>query len=119
MAARNTSRIGIKNVSLKLQKSAFSAFFHFFSGEEQYQEVSKVRALLSNERAKILQTIKESNPQSIYHLAKILGRDFKAVRRDIDLLTHFGIIRLEKQGKTRESLKPVLNLDTLQININF
>lgn len=113
-------KAGIKNISLELKRSAFSALFHMFSKEDIFEEVSKVRSLLSNERARILHAIKESKPRSIYHLAKMLGRDFKSVRKDIALLEHFGIVELvsSKSGK-RQSLKPVLKLDTLTLNINF
>ena len=70
---------------------------------------------------KILHTIKANKPSSLYILAKQLGRDFKAVRKDVATLEHFGIVKLVKtsgKGK-RKSLAPVLNLDTLQINVNF
>ena len=112
-------RQGTKNISLELKRSTFSALFHLFSSEDLFEEVSKVRSLLSNERAKILHTIKESSPKSVYVLAKLLGRDFKSVRKDVSLLEHFGIIRLEKSSGKRPSLKPILALDKLQINISF
>ena len=115
-------RSGVKNISLELKRSAFSALFHMFSQEELFEEVSKVRALLSNERARMLHTIKESNPGSLYALAKLLGRDFKSVRKDIAILENFGIVglvRTSKKGHKRQSLKPILKLDTLQINIKF
>jgi predicted transcriptional regulator len=119
MVKAQTPREGIKNISLKMKRGAFSTLLHFFSKEALFGEVAQVRALLSNERAKIVHTIKQNNPESIYSLAKMLGRDFQSVRKDISLLQHFGVISLRKQGKGRTSLKPVLNLDTLQININF
>ena len=112
----------VRNVSLELKRSAFSALFHMFSKADLYGEVAEVRALLSNERARILHIIKESHPESVYALTKLLGRDFKSVRKDITLLQHFGIVRLirtSKKGQKRQSLKPVLQLDTLQINIKF
>ena len=116
---RAKKREGIKNITLQSKRGAFSTIFHLFSGEALFEEVTQVRALLSNERAKLLHAIKQNNPDSIYALAKMLGRDFQSVRKDIALLKHFGIISLQKQGKSRVSLKPVLNLDKLQININF
>jgi predicted transcriptional regulator len=83
-------------------------------------EIGIVRSLLSNEKAKIIHHIKEKNPGSIYILAKHLGRDFKSVRKDVSVLQHFGIITLIKQEKgRRKGLKPVLNMDSLQINIAF
>ena len=112
----------VKNISLALKRSAFSTLFHMFSKADLYGEVAEVRALLSNERARMIHLIKDSNPESVYSLAKLLGRDFKSVRKDITLLQHFGIIRLirtAKKGHKRQSLKPILQLDTLQINIKF
>ena len=112
----------IRNVSLDTKKSGFSALFNIFSHDEEVGEVSKVRALLSNERAKILHTIKLNKPRSLYSLAKMLGRDFQGVRKDIRLLEHFGIVELIKEvpkGSKRPLLKPTLKLDTLQINLSF
>ena len=119
---RKEKRSGVKNISLELKRSAFAALFHMFSQEELFEEVSTVRALLSNERARIIHTIKTSSPGSLYGLAKLLGRDFKSVRKDISILEHFGIVGLvktSKKGQKRQSLKPVLKLDTLQLNIKF
>ncbi len=113
---------GIKNISLLLKRGTFSSLLHLFSKEDLFSELSVVRNLLSNEKAKILHVIKESHPSSVYELAKLLGRDFKAVRKDLMTLEHLGIIKLvkiEKKGLKRESLMPVLNLDSLQINITF
>jgi len=115
-------RQGVKNISLELSRGTFSALFHLFSKEDLFAEIAFVRNLLSNEKAKILHAIKTNNPSSIYVLAKQLGRDFKAVRNDIATLEHFGIIKLvkvEKKDSKRKSLMPVLNIDSLQININF
>jgi len=113
-------REGIVNISLEPERSTFSALLHLFSKEDLFSEVGIVRSLLSNEKAKIIHIIKEKNPISIYVLAKQLGRDFKAVRKDVSVLEHFGIIKLIKVStKNRKSLKPVLTLDSLQINIGF
>lgn len=112
-------RVGVKHISLANKRGAFSTLFHMFSGQGLAGEVAQVRALLSNERAKLLHTIKQDNPSSIYVLAKTLGRDFQSVRKDVALLQHFGIVKLQKHGKNRVSLKPVIKLDTLQINIDF
>jgi predicted transcriptional regulator len=75
---------------------------------------------LSNERAKLLNTIKTKNPESMYHLSKISGRDFKSIKKDLEILERFGIISFEKAEKgKRRRLKPVLALDKLQINFEF
>jgi len=112
-------REGIKNISLEHKKGTFRALFNLIYGGQEVGEVAQVRALLSNERAKLIHIIKKDNPISIYVLAKLVGRDFQSVRKDVAILQHFGIIKLQKQGKKRVSLKPIINLDTLQINITL
>ena len=82
--------------------------------------VIELRQILSNEKARILHMIKIKKPESIYGLAKLLGRDFKAVREDIRLLEKFGFIELissRKQG--REHLMPVVDIDQVIIRVNL
>ena len=85
-----------------------------------FSDIKLLRNLLSNEKSRILHVLKSKNPRSIYELAKILGRDFKSVREDIKVLERFGFIEFhaEKTGN-RESLKPVLVIDSLQIQIEI
>jgi len=85
-------------------------------------QVNELKQLLSNERVRLLALIKTKKPSSIYNLAKLAGRDFKAVRQDLKLLEKFGLIRLaaEKDQKTKKKrLKPILALDRLQITLEF
>ena len=85
-----------------------------------FSDIKLLRNLLSNEKSRILYALKSKNPKSIYQLAKILGRDFKSVREDVKVLERFGFIEFhaEKTGN-RESLKPVLIIDRLQIQIEI
>lgn len=80
------------------------------------------RQLLSDEKARILSVIKLKKPQSLYMLAKFLGRDFKAVSKDVKVLEKFGLIKLvpehdKKTGKKR--IKPILALDRLQVTFEI
>ena len=104
---------------------AFLRPWPFKSNEPEFN-LKHLRQLLSDEKAKILYVIKTKKPVSIYALARILGRDFKAVSQDVRLLEHFGFILLkeeqDKKGKElsmRKRLRPVLNLDKLQISIEI
>jgi len=85
-----------------------------------FSDIMILRKLLSNEKAKILYTLKNSKPKSIYQLAKSLGRDFKSVRDDVKLLEKFGFVEFHagKTGK-RESLIPTLAIDRLELVINI
>lgn len=110
-----------RDITIVDEKGTFSTFFKKMTGENEsydFEGIHLLRQLLSNEKAKILYTLKTKKPTSIYNLAKILKRNFKSVNDDIKLLEKFGFIDLisEQTGK-RERLKPVLVVDSIQINI--
>lgn len=112
-----------RNITLNISSGSFSGIFRRLrgkKGEYNFSGISTLRQLLSDERARILHTIKIKNPHSIYSLAKILGRDFKSVRQDVKLLEKFGFLELEtdRRGK-REMLKPVLAVDSVVITVNL
>ncbi|MGD2072173.1 MAG: hypothetical protein PVG65_01620 [Candidatus Thorarchaeota archaeon] len=113
----------IRVVNLYITPSAFTSIVKRLRGdrsEYDFSGITDLRQLLSNEKAKILNIIQNQNPESIYHLAKILGRDFKAVSKDVKLLERFGFIELKHETKgKRKKLKPEIAIDTLQINIGF
>lgn len=112
-----------RNITLGIESGAFTGIFRRLRGEKKgydFSGISALRQLLSNERARILHTIKTKQPVSIYHLAKILGRDFKSVRQDVKLLERFGFLELDaiRKGK-REMLKPLLTVDSVNIKVNL
>src|SRR3989344_5735811 len=88
--AKNTKTI---NITIKASKDAFTSFFRHLKGEKEkefdFSEISALRQLLNNEKARILHVIKHEKPSSLYALAKILKRDFKSVQQDVKLLEHF------------------------------
>lgn len=87
---------------------------------KQKWDIQDVRSLLTNEKARLLYLIKTEKPNSLYHLAKLAGRDFKAVKQDLVLLEKFGLIKFVKEKeKNRERLKPILQADKLSISINL
>lgn len=112
-----------REITIVAKESAFSAFFKKFSGEEEnydFEGISVLRKLLSNEKARMLHLIKTKKPTSIYKLAKILKRDLKSVNEDIKLLDRFGFIDLisEKSGN-RQRLRPVCLVDNMYINLKI
>lgn len=121
MAKESESKTRV--VNLYVTPTSFSSIFKRLRGEKEdydFSGLSDLRKLLSNEKAKVLNAVKTEEPESIYRLAKILGRNFKAVRNDVDVLEKFGFIELksEKKGE-RERLRPVVAIDKLQVNISF
>ncbi len=111
-----------KTIDLEQRQGTFSALFSRLRGNsaKEESEVGLLRSLLSNEKARILHTIKVKQPNSLYELAKLLGRDFKSVRADISMLEKFGFIEMIPIHKgNRSKLKPVLAMESLQITINI
>ena len=114
------SKTKTRYVDVNVNKGGFVSKLIGADKSHDFSDIKLLRNLLSNEKARILFTLKSKNPKSIYALAKFLGRDFKSVRDDVKVLERFGFLEFhaEKTGK-RESLKPVLIIDKLQIIIDI
>ena len=119
MAEKN---IKTRTIVIQEKNGTFSSIFNRFlsSPKHEESEISTLRTLLTNEKARILHIIKTKQPNSLYELAKILGRDFKSVRQDLMVLEKFGFVEMIPihKGK-REKLKPLLVLDVLEIKIEL
>lgn len=111
-----------REITIIDEEGVFGTFFKRFTGEREYdfEGISALRKLLSNEKARLLHTLKTKKPGSLYELAKILGRDFKSVSDDIKLLEKFGFVEMiaEKTGK-RERLRPMLVIDSINLKIKI
>lgn len=116
--AKNTKT---RTITISEKEGTFSTLFsRFKSSKKQESDIANLRHILSNEKARLLHICKTKQPESIYKLAKILGRDFKAVRQDIKLLEKFGFIELISSHKHgRERLRPVIDTDQVVITINL
>jgi predicted transcriptional regulator len=110
----------IRYVEINTNKENFVTKFIRNSKEPDFSDVKLLRKLLSNEKSRILYFLKNKNPTSIYSLAKMLGKDFKSVAENLKILERFGFIEFvsEKKGE-RESLRPVLSTESVQIIINI
>ena len=110
-------------VNLYVKPTSFSSIFKKLRGESSeydFSGLSDLRKLLSNEKARILNIVKNKQPKSIYGLAKMADRDFRAVRKDVSVLEKFGFIELKQERKgDRKRLRPVVAIDKLQVNISF
>lgn len=110
-----------REITIYPTKTGFSLFKKPASSKKDYdfEGISTLRQLLSNEKARMLYTIKNKNPGSIYDLAKILGRNFKSVKEDIDMLQRFGFIEIsEEKTKKRIRHRPIVVVDTITIHFN-
>ncbi|HLC31640.1 MAG TPA: hypothetical protein VJK51_03155 [Candidatus Nanoarchaeia archaeon] len=117
------SKTKTREITIIDEGGTFNTFFKRFTGDTSsydFEGLATLRKLLSNEKARIIHTIKTKNPVSVYQLATLVQRDFKAVYADVKLLERFGLIEFiaEKTGK-RERLRPVVVVETLHINLKF
>jgi len=111
-----------KEIMIKESNSIFSLFTKSSISKEDYNfdELESLKRLLSNERARMLHTIKTKKPTSIYDLSKKLNRTFKSVFEDIKLLKRFGFINLvEEKINNRIRHRPEIVIDKLIINVQI
>ena len=56
--------------------------------------------MFTKRRLELIQIIKMHHPQSVGEIAKITKRPKQAVTRDLKILERFGVVRLERAGRT-------------------
>jgi len=119
--AKKQGNIKTKSITISEKEGTFSTLFHKFKSKTPANsEIINLRQLLSNEKARLIHMIRTKKPDSIYGLAKLVNRDFKAVRQDIRLLEQFGIVELISFHKNgRELLKPIIETDKLIVTIEL
>ena len=82
-----------------------------------FESVDTMRSILTNKRLLILKTIKEKKPNSIYELAKILGRDIKNINQDLKLLSDVGLVALEKIETDKKRVIPHVDYSKILLEI--
>jgi predicted transcriptional regulator len=82
-----------------------------------FESLEAMRKVLTEERLKILKTIKKDHPSSIYALAKMLHRDIKNTFDDVQFLARMGLIELKKTKDGREKTTPTVNYDKILLEI--
>jgi len=110
-----------REITIKESKGIFSLIKDnkISKSDYNFEGLSALRQLLNNEKARMLHVIKNSEPKSIYDLAKKLKRNFKSVVEDIKLLERFGFIELIKEKtKNRIRHKPEIVVDEIVIKVS-
>lgn len=83
-----------------------------------FGSVEDFREFFTPRRIELLRVIKHRNPGSLYELAKLTGRDFKAVVTDIKILEKYGILDTKKVAlKNGYKVKPIFDYDRLCVDI--
>src|SRR3989304_5611018 len=82
-----------------------------------FDSVEDMQKFLSPERIRLLKTVHEKNPKSIYELAKMRGRDRKNVTEDIKMLEAVGLIERKTVKSGKEKVELVVDYDRIQMDI--
>lgn len=72
--------------------------------------------ILTNERVRLLHTIRENKPGSISELARMLDRKKSNVHNDLTFLEGIGLLEIRK-GKNHVKKVPVVDYDALHITV--
>jgi predicted transcriptional regulator len=82
-----------------------------------FESLEAMRKVFTEERLRIVKTIKKEHPSSIYELAKILGRDVKNTFDDLQFLAQAGLVELRKIKEGREKTTPMVKYDKILLEI--
>ncbi len=82
-----------------------------------FESLKTMRKFITDERLRILKTIKKNKPDSIYALAKILHRDAKNVTNDVHYLAELGLIEIKKIKNGRKKTRPVVDYEKILVEI--
>ncbi|MBI5003176.1 hypothetical protein HZC31_07355 [Candidatus Woesearchaeota archaeon] len=85
--------------------------------ELSFNSIETLRSFLTEKRMELLKIIKHKNPNSIYELAQLAKRDLKSVNTDVKVLSNLGLLFLEEINEGRKKMKPIVEFDTLNVEI--
>ena len=89
----------------------FEAAWHLASGRKapepldvlSFADLSLLLKTLTPARMDLLKRLARAGPQSIYALAKLLGRDYKNVHTDVSRLSELNLVEKDAQSLVRVS----------------
>ena len=82
-----------------------------------FESLGVMRKFITDERLRILRTIKKYHPSSVYELAKILKRDIKNVSNDVNYLESIELLEVKKTNKGRSKSTPLVKYDKILLEI--
>ncbi|MBI5884161.1 MAG: hypothetical protein HZB91_13785 [Elusimicrobia bacterium] len=90
-------------------------------GEEvSFTSLEAARNFLTPKRLQAIRLIKEKAPESIYRLAKLAGRSFPSMLRDVNLLSRHGLVKLRRiPASPRRSVHPEVGYDAINLWIGI
>jgi len=85
-----------------------------------FTSLEAARNFLTPKRIQLLRVIKEKSPKSLYELAKLADRGLPSVVRDVNVLSHHGLIRLTSRAASpRKKVHPEVLYDAISLWIGI
>ena len=119
-------RIGIKSLG-----EGFSDFQEAFASAQRrhpfkakkgayFTSLGAARNFLTPRRLELLHVIKTRCPKSLYELARLSGRSFPSIARDMALLARHGLVQLNRNASTpRRTVSPQVPYDAINLWIGI
>ena len=82
-----------------------------------FTSLEAARKVLTPKRLQLLRVIRKGRPDSVYQLARLVGRDFKNVHADVYTLATYGLISLKKARAGRHASVPRVPFSTIEFRI--
>jgi predicted transcriptional regulator len=88
--------------------------------EVGFTSIEAARNFLTRERLALLRTIRSRHPDSLYELAKMVGRDFKNVQEDIGILERHGLVLITRELRGKRKVKvPQVPFEEIALRIEI
>jgi predicted transcriptional regulator len=81
----------------------------FVSNEDEFNSV------YTSTNRELLNWIRSNEPESVYELAKALGKDASNLTKTLRALARFSLVRLEEGQAARKTLRPFVDWDVLEV----
>ena len=82
-----------------------------------FTSLEAARKVLTPKRLQLLRVIRQGRPDSVYQLARLVGRDFKNVHADVHTLASYGLVSLKKARAGRRPSVPRVPFSTIEFRI--
>ena len=82
-----------------------------------FTSLEAARKVLTPKRLQLLRVIRQGRPDSIYQLARLVGRDFKNVHADVRALATYGLVSLKRARTGRRASIPRVPFSTIEFRI--
>ena len=117
----------VMTIGIKSEKDAMQDFERAFKAARErtpfkpkkgvyFTSLEAVRNFLTSKRLALIHLIKEKSPRSIYGLAKLAGRSFPSVLKDVNILSKHGLVTLTKEKESpRHVVQPSVSYSAINL----